>query len=143
MQSPELIYPVAAVREVDRVAIEETGIPGYTLMTRAGDAAVHAARQRFPDAQRWQIVCGAGNNAGDGYVVARVAAGSGVNVSVTAMVDPSKLTGDAATAYTDFVAAAGVATDWQGGLDPRADLIVDATSDYSIAVGGRPATRSP
>jgi len=126
MQSPELIYPVAAVREVDRAAIEDEGIPGYTLMTRAGEAAVHAARHRFPDERRWQIVCGAGNNAGDGYVVARLAADSGIGVAVTAMVDPDKLKGDAATAYKDFVASGGVAAAWQGGFDDQVGLIVDA-----------------
>ena len=126
MHSPELIYPVAAVREVDRVAIEDEGIPGYALMTRAGKAAVHAAQRRFTDARHWQVICGSGNNAGDGYVVARLAADNGINVSVTAMVDPGKLKGDAATAYKDFAAGGGVAADWRAGLDDRAELIVDA-----------------
>ena len=68
---PPNIYSVAAVRETDRAAIEDHGVPGYTLMTRAAAAAVREARERFPDAQRWQIICGAGNNGGDGYVMAR------------------------------------------------------------------------
>ena len=93
---PIEIYSVATVREIDRTAIEDEGIPGYTLMTRAGAAAVRAARERFPDATRWQVVCGAGNNAGDGYVVARLAAQEGFVVSVIALVDPESLSGDAA-----------------------------------------------
>ena len=88
---PVEVYSVAAVRELDRLAIEDEGIPGYTLMTRAGEAAVRAARGRFAGANHWQIVCGAGNNAGDGYVVARLAAAAGVSVSVIALVDPQAL----------------------------------------------------
>jgi NAD(P)H-hydrate epimerase len=123
---PIEIYSVAAVREIDRAAIEDEGIPGYTLMTRAGAAAVRAARERFPDDTRWQVVCGAGNNAGDGYVVARLAAQDGIVVSALALSDPDSLTGDAATAYGDFAAEGGVVMPWEGELDPEAGLIVDA-----------------
>jgi hydroxyethylthiazole kinase-like uncharacterized protein yjeF len=122
---PVDIYSVATVREIDRTAIEDEGIPGYTLMSRAGAAAVSEARERFPDARRWQIVCGAGNNAGDGYVVARLAASEGIAVSVLAVVDPESLKGDAATAYGDFSAEEGMVTAWSGQLDPDADLIMD------------------
>lgn len=122
---PVEVYPVAAVREIDRCAIEDEGIPGYTLMTRAGTAAVRAAQRHFPQAQRWQVVCGAGNNAGDGYVVARLASDAGLVVSVVTMVDPETLRGDAATAYGDFVANGGVVSAWSGEIDADADLIVD------------------
>jgi len=123
---PTNIYSVAAVREIDRVAIEDKGIPGYTLMTRAGAAAVRVARARFPDAVRWQVICGAGNNGGDGFVVARLAAQDGIDVSVLALVNPAMLKGDAATAHKDFVAAGGTVMSWAGKLDAKADLLVDA-----------------
>lgn len=123
---PIEIYSVANVREIDRRAIEDEGIPGYTLMTRAGAVAVRAARERFPDATRWQVVCGAGNNAGDGYVVARLAAREGLAVSVVALVDPESLSGDAATAFGDFSAEGGVVMPWDGELDGEASLLVDA-----------------
>jgi NAD(P)H-hydrate epimerase len=123
---PVDIYSVATVREIDRTAIEDAGIPGYTLMTRAGAAAVSEARERFPQARRWQIVCGAGNNAGDGYVVARLAASEGISVSVVALVDPESLRRDAAKAYGDFAADGGVVSAWSGQLDAQADLIFDA-----------------
>ena len=122
---PVDIFSVAAVREIDRTAIEDQGIPGYTLMTRAGAAAVSEARSAFPDAKRWQVVCGAGNNAGDGYVVARLAAQEGITVSVVALVEPAKLRGDAATAYSDFAKAGGEVAAWAGQLDPEASLIFD------------------
>jgi len=104
---PANIYSVAAVRETDRTTIEDHGVPGYTLMTRAGEAAVREAMAMFPDTRRWQIVCGAGNNGGDGYVVARLAALEGIAASVLTLVDPDKLAGDAATAYGDFAAEGG------------------------------------
>ncbi|MDH3266233.1 MAG: NAD(P)H-hydrate epimerase, partial [Gammaproteobacteria bacterium] len=122
---PVDIYSVATVREIDRTAIEVEGIAGYTLMSRAGAATLSEIRRRFPEAQRWQVVCGAGNNAGDGFVVARLAADDGIAVSVVAVSDPKTLRGDAATAYRDFAAAGGIVLPWSGQLDAEADLIVD------------------
>ena len=119
------IYSAQGVREIDAMAINEAGIPGYTLMTRAAEAALEVAIARFPEAVRWQVVCGAGNNAGDGYVLARLAAARGIPVSVLTLTPPEKLTGDAATAYEDFVAAGGAVGAWQNELDSAADLIVD------------------
>lgn len=123
---PTKIYSVASVREIDRAAIEDHAIAGYTLMKRAGAAAVGAARSKFPDAKRWQVICGSGNNGGDGYVVARLAARDGIAVSVLTLVEPDSLTGDAATAYADFAAEGGVVAMWAGALDGDADLLVDA-----------------
>ncbi len=108
------------------MAIGEHGIPGYTLMSRAGAAAVQAARVRFPGAKRWQVICGAGNNGGDGYVLARLAAQDGIVVSAVTLVDPGKLSGDAATAYSDFVAEGGIVMPWDNNLDVEAELLVDA-----------------
>lgn len=122
---PVDIYSVATVREIDRTAIEDEGIPGYALMKRAGAAAVSEARARFPDARRWQVVCGAGNNAGDGYVVARLASNEGIAVSVITLIDPQSLKGDAATAYEDFIAEGGSVSPWAGQLDADADLLFD------------------
>jgi NAD(P)H-hydrate epimerase len=135
---PANIYSVAAVREIDRTTIEDHGVPGYTLMTRAGEAALHEATQCYPNARRWQIVCGAGNNGGDGYVVARLASQQGIAVSALALVDPETLTGDAATAWGDFVAEGGVVSPWSGELDAEADLLVDAVlgSGLERDVGG-------
>lgn len=123
---PHSIYSVAGVRQVDRAAIDGLGIAGYTLMTSAAMEVLNEAFGFFPEAKRWQIFCGAGNNGGDGYVLARLAAQQGVVVSVIAVTPPDKLKGDAATAYGDFVADGGVVMAWDGAPDPHADLIVDA-----------------
>ena len=142
---PIEIYSVATVREIDRTAIEEKGVPGYTLMTRAGAVSVAETMAAFPDARRWHVVCGAGNNAGDGYVVARLAADAGIAVSVLAVTSPTALQGDAATAHADFIAAGGLVSAWDGNLDPTVELIVDALlgsglmrnveGDFAAAVG--------
>jgi NAD(P)H-hydrate epimerase len=135
---PINVYSVASVREIDRTAIEQAGIPGYTLMERAAEAAVREAFASYPNARRWQIICGGGNNAGDGYVVARLAASQGIVVSVLSVVDLESLSGDAATACGDFTAKGGVVTPWSGEIDPDAELLVDALlgSGLTREVGG-------
>lgn len=136
------VYSPTQVREMDRIAIEELGIPGYTLMERAGQAAFADARTCFPDARRWLVVCGAGNNAGDGYVIARLARTGGLHVRVATVADPDKLAGDAATALEDYRAvagddAAGSTVQCTDSLCADADLIVDALFGTGL---GRPLT---
>ncbi len=111
---------------MDRVAIEELGIPGYTLMSRAGAAVTQAAHERFPHARHWLILCGAGNNAGDGYVIARIAADAGLDTRVVAVSDPDQLRGDAAQAWSDFQQAGGQLVDFGPGELERVDLVIDA-----------------
>ena len=126
MTLPAEIYSVASVRAIDEAAINDAGIGGYTLMTRAAEAALNEARARFPEAKRWQVICGGGNNGGDGYVLARLVAGRGIGVSVLAASPPDSLQGDAATAYQDFAAEGGAAAMYEGSLDEEAELLVDA-----------------
>ena len=83
------------------------GIDGYTLMQRAGQCAFEALLQRWPDTQGISVVCGKGNNAGDGYVVARIALQFGLAVQVLAVADAVELVGDADLAYQAFIAAGG------------------------------------
>lgn len=134
-----LVYTPSSVRELDRTAIEEFGIAGYALMTRAGQAAFALARSRFPDAQHWLVVCGAGNNAGDGYVIARLACAANLQVTVAALSDPGELQGDAHQAWRDYQAEVGEATQpfvtFTESLCASADLIIDAVLGTGI---GRP-----
>ena len=132
------IYSVAAVRAIDRCAIDDHGIAGYALMSAAGEDAVEFAEECFPEARHWLIVCGGGNNAGDGYVVARRAADRGIRTSVVTLSAPENLTGDARQAWQDFVAAGGETSAWDGQIDTDADLIIDAMlgSGLERDVGG-------
>ena len=112
---------------MDRRAIEELGIPGYELMCRAGAATLELACERFPKACNWAVLCGAGNNAGDGYVIARLAQAQDLRVRVIAVSDPDSLRGDAARAWADFRAAGGQAEAFSATTDlSDADLIIDA-----------------
>ncbi len=88
------------VREVDRLAIQELGIPGIVLMENAGRNATDAI-QRFMKEQGRQldsalILCGGGNNGGDGFVSARHLHNRGVQVRILTHKPIDQLTGDAA-----------------------------------------------
>src|SRR5579884_2334392 len=107
MALPIALYSTAQVRALDLHAIRELGIPGYTLMRRAGEAALRYMRTRWPMAHRIVIVCGGGNNAGDGYVLARFAHAAGLTVTVLAVIAPERLRGDARQAYEDFKNSGG------------------------------------
>jgi len=127
------IWTPEAVRLLDRTATSAFGISGYELMRRAAEAVCGAASARWPAARRWLVLCGGGNNGGDGYVIARLARSAGRDVQVCACTDPDLLTGDAATAFTDFVAAGGRAVPFGPGLLAAADLVVDALLGTGLA----------
>src|SRR6185503_13129811 len=65
------VLTAAQMREADRRTIEGIGLPGAVLMENAGAAVAHWTRLRFPEARHPLILCGRGNNGGDGFVVAR------------------------------------------------------------------------
>jgi NAD(P)H-hydrate epimerase len=119
------IYTAQQVRDLDRRAIDELGIPGYELMTRAGHATLNALRALWPAAKSIAVLCGPGNNGGDGYVVARVARAQGLRTEVYVLGDPLQLHGDARRAHADFVAAGGHCRPWRGEAFD-VDVIVDA-----------------
>ncbi len=93
----DIVLTRAQVREVDRRAIEEYGIPGIVLMENAGRNAADAIRRRLRGRGRVAIVCGRGNNGGDGFVIARHLANAGIEVELFLACDPERLSGDAAT----------------------------------------------
>ncbi|MBB6091457.1 NAD(P)H-hydrate epimerase [Povalibacter uvarum] len=123
---PLAIHTAEQVRSLDRHAIAQLGIPGYTLMTSAGEAALTTLRSYWPAAQRIAVLCGPGNNAGDGYVLARLARARRLDVSVVAMTDPRSLRGDAQRAWSDFVAEGGVTREWSDDCLDNAEIVVDA-----------------
>ncbi|MBX7255250.1 MAG: NAD(P)H-hydrate epimerase [Candidatus Hydrogenedentes bacterium] len=92
----------AQMREADRRSIEELGIPGAVLMNNAG-AAVFREIQRGPVG----IVCGKGNNGGDGFVVARLALLAGLDTRVVLLTSPEAVTGDAATFLQAYLRLGG------------------------------------
>lgn len=131
------VWTPEAVRTLDRTATSAFGIAGYELMTRAGDVLCAVAMARWPEAQRWVVLCGAGNNGGDGYVMARLARQRGREVRVCALVDPAQLTGDAARAFQDYASAGGALQPFAPDVLADADLIVDALLGIGLT---RPVT---
>ncbi|MEL7298300.1 MAG: NAD(P)H-hydrate dehydratase [Pseudomonadota bacterium] len=123
---PINIYSADGVRALDRTAIDAFGIPGYTLMRRAGAAALSVISQRYPGLQSLLVLCGGGNNGGDGYVVARLARAAGLAVRVVAFSDPKELKGDAALAYEEFTASGGMPRAWDPSLIGATGMVVDA-----------------
>ena len=127
------LYTAEQVRELDRTAIEEAGIPGYTLMSRAGAAAWDALRGDWPAARRIVVVCGTGNNGGDGYVLARLALEAHCRVTVLQSGEAGHIGGDALTARNAYLAAGGEIH--AGDLErlPDAEVIVDALFGTGLA----------
>jgi ADP-dependent NAD(P)H-hydrate dehydratase / NAD(P)H-hydrate epimerase len=136
------IYSASQVRDLDRRAIGELGIAGYELMTRAGTSTLDALCALWPATRTVAILCGPGNNGGDGYVVARLARARGLGAAVVAHGDPRSLAGDARRAYDDFAAAGGVCEPWSPSV-LEADVIVDALFGTGLArpIGGEAAAR--
>lgn len=96
MQVNKALYRAEQVRQLDRCAIETHGVAALVLMKRAGRAAFEALSSHWPDAKQLQVFCGAGNNAGDAYVVAALATQKGFAVTVWELAE--KLSPDAALA---------------------------------------------
>jgi hydroxyethylthiazole kinase-like uncharacterized protein yjeF len=126
MPLPTGLYSAAQVRALDAYAIEQLGVPGYTLMKRAGEAALRYLRSRWPTGYRVVIVCGSGNNGGDGYVLGRFAQAAGLTVTVLSATPPSSLKGDALLAYNDCVSSGARILPFAPALLAEGELIVDA-----------------
>jgi NAD(P)H-hydrate epimerase len=126
---PTAVYTASQIRELDRRATERFGISSYELMCRAGAAALEVLRREWPGARRAVVVCGSGNNAGDGLVVARLARESGLAARVLAVAPAERLKGAAKQALDDCLAA-GVAIERfseERALDASSgDVLIDA-----------------
>jgi NAD(P)H-hydrate epimerase len=131
MGSP--LYTVAQVRELDRRAIATLGISAHVLMQRAAAAAWRCLRARWPNARRIVVLCGSGNNGGDGYLLACIARQAGMQVSVVAI---SPAQGDAERACAEWRDARGAILDLDESL-PEADIYVDAVFGTGLT---RPVT---
>lgn len=122
---PENLYSAAQVRELDLRTIEQGGIPAGKLMQRAGEAAWRLLKLQWPAADHILVLCGAGNNAGDGYVVAEQALKQGSRVTLLTLGDDGRLPAAAAEARASFLKVGGSEARFDGKL-PDADVIVDA-----------------
>jgi ADP-dependent NAD(P)H-hydrate dehydratase / NAD(P)H-hydrate epimerase len=123
---PELVWSAAQVRELERLAMARDCVSEYDLMCRAGEAVWRVLLQRWPAAHSLAIVCGAGNNAGDGLVVARLAQAAGRSVSALLVVPAERFKGAAAQAAAACRSAGVRLAAFDTGALLKADVIVDA-----------------
>ena len=91
------VLDTAQMREADRQTIDDLGLPSIVLMENAGRQVVAALEANYEDLlnRRIAVLCGRGNNGGDGFVVARTLAQRGVDVSVFVLGPVANVTGDA------------------------------------------------
>lgn len=143
---PDSLYSADTVRAIDHYLIDQQGVSGFELMHNAAAAAFRHLVRRWSDRQPVLVLCGRGNNGGDGYLLAASAARHGMTVRVIAARDPQDLDGDARKAWQKAVGD-GVRIDiWSDlALAERqvafreTGLIVDAL----LGTGATGAPRSP
>ena len=132
-QLPQRVYSAAQVRELEAAAIATCGVTAYELMCRAGVAALRVLSRRWPSARVLTIVCGVGNNAGDGLVVARLAKAAGFGVRVLLVAGADAFTGAAAQAAADARGAGVVLEPFAAARLRGADVVVDALLGTGLA----------
>jgi ADP-dependent NAD(P)H-hydrate dehydratase / NAD(P)H-hydrate epimerase len=140
MHAAEPLFTTEGVRAIDRAAIDRCGIAGYALMCRAGAAAFAAVRTHWPQARRLLVVCGSGNNGGDGFVLARLARAAGMHVDLLALSE-QPYGDEAIEAWWAWREAGGGIVRFEPGTAlPEADLVVDAL--FGIGLNRAPEGRA-
>jgi NAD(P)H-hydrate epimerase len=114
------------------------GVPTQTLMDNAGRSIADVVLKKYPDARRVVVLCGSGNNGGDGLVAARYLLESGLDVKVCLIVKDLK-TELARKAFAAFQKRAGKATECKTDVMTNADVIIDAM----LGIGSSGEPREP
>jgi NAD(P)H-hydrate epimerase len=99
------ILSAAEMQACDRATTERFGIPSTQLMRAAASAVAAFARQQFPHARRVTVLCGKGNNGGDGMMAAKLLADVGLKVTTLLLGSQDQLTGDAAVAFREMTSS--------------------------------------
>lgn len=134
------IVAASEMREIDRVTSERFGVPSLNLMENAGTAVADFVVTRYPSAFRIGVICGKGNNGGDGFVAARKLRAANREVRVLLLADPSELRGDAAEMFRKLsIAPTAARSSEELSADParsvfESDVLVDAI----LGTGFRP-----
>jgi len=126
LKNQNKLYRADQVRAMDQYAIKQLGVSGTVLMERAGESAFALVQKRWPQARSVAVVCGTGNNGGDGYVLARLAASAGLDVRLLTVGDSNSLHGDALAASQRVYSTDLTAVPFDKSLLRQCDLVVDA-----------------
>jgi ADP-dependent NAD(P)H-hydrate dehydratase / NAD(P)H-hydrate epimerase len=137
------IVTAAEIREIDHVTSEKFGVPSLTLMENAGSAMAEFAVSAYPSARTFGVICGKGNNGGDGFVAARKLHEAGREVRLLLLADPAELQGDAASNYAKLPtkSAAPPFAIFKGWGEPKSAQAVfncDVLIDAILGTGFRP-----
>ena len=134
------IVSAAEMREIDRVSSERFGVPSLTLMENAGTAVAEFVLARYPSIRQVGVICGKGNNGGDGFVAARKLHDAGKEVRVLLLAEPSEVRGDAAEMLKRLAASPAVARSWEELLQPAPQAVLDSELliDAILGTGFRP-----
>jgi ADP-dependent NAD(P)H-hydrate dehydratase / NAD(P)H-hydrate epimerase len=125
MTLPSELYSAAQVRQLEARLIA-AGVSGQALMERAGASAYAFMRTRWPDFRSIGVVCGVGNNGGDGFVLARLARQGGLSVQVLVVGDATRVQAEAREALAQLRATGAPVHDFTPAALSACDLVVDA-----------------
>ncbi len=132
------IYSTSEIRKGEKVAAKTLGISMYELMERAGKAVFQLITDKYSTAQRLLVVCGTGNNGGDGYIVAKLAKLYGYEVILWHVDDSNKVTGDALIAQQSWLNEGGEILPPNECLPEKLDLIIDGMLGTGLSGNVRP-----
>jgi NAD(P)H-hydrate epimerase len=131
------LYNTEQVRELDRIAIFDQGIAGLTLMKRAAEACISRLLDQWPSPGQVAVLCGSGNNAGDGFIIAGLLANRGISAVVGLVGKLPRPDSDAGFAY-EFCKESGVRVVGGEQALKDSDLIVDALLGTGVIDQVRP-----
>ena len=123
---PYSVWPAQAVARLEQQGADALGITLYELMLRAGQAAYEHLTAHWPEASHWLILCGHGNNGGDGYVLARLGQAAGKTVTLLACESKKALPEEAQSARDAWLDAGGEIHAADAVWPEQIDVIVDA-----------------
>lgn len=127
------VYTLNAIRQIEQKIIAQ-GTNAAALMQWAGEAAWQSFKQFWPEAKTITVLCGGGNNAGDGYVLARCAQAEGKKVNIFYLKNPNDLPEPAKQMAKQAIMQGVIGEPWTDGVKFSADVLVDAL--LGIGFGG-------
>ncbi len=132
MKTSAYLYTAEQIRDIEADFIRQQGIESYELMQRAATAAFNYINTIEDPCRSILLLCGPGNNGGDGYALANILATVWSQLTIISVCDSEALTGDAAKARDDWIASGGKVQRFSGSL-PKSDLILDCVLGTGIS----------